>query len=421
MIDYFHDECFGGTELSNKCLLIALYVYYFHLTQSKNFTRMMKSNKWLGKLVEKKLVKIKYEIEQEFGKNEDGHGHWNEIKFMMKYFSTYFPTKFKNACTTSKRPMVRFTHMNSNLELRIFPVYVLQYVRRDKNVSIEKNFSCGNDGIFPNVNPCILILKDGHYYNVWDYCSLFNEINCPTIRGGKCNKGSSERYKKRFCLCCMVSYSLEILHVCQGRCERCLGRVEDHLVNGENDETFCHKCERCFMNEFCFESHLIDKLNGEYSSYCKFLTTLKNCESCLLEFGSYSCRKHFGKQIQRRRMKKDDEDVLIGSTYSSSNNSEPQYVKCGFCSDFYLKGSSLHSCYLKKGDSIFGNASRRSSTIKSYNVFYYDTESRLENYYNCKIEHPDQFDGDDGRLIRERKQLRKAFFASDENGMNEYN
>ena len=181
MIDYFHDECFGGTELSNECLLITPYVYYFCLSQSKNFTRMMKSNKWIGKLVEKKLVEIKYEIEREFGKNEDGNGHCNEIKFMMKCFSTYFPTKFKNACTMSNRPMVRFTHMNSNLELRIFPVYVLQYVRHDKNVSIEKICSCGDDGIFPNVNPCILILKDGHYYNVWDYCSLFNEIDCPMI------------------------------------------------------------------------------------------------------------------------------------------------------------------------------------------------------------------------------------------------
>ena len=77
----------------------------------------------------------------------------------------------------------------------------------------------------------------------------------------------------------------------------------------------------------------------------------------------------------------DDEDVLIGSTYSSSDNSQTQYVKCGFCTDFYLKGSSLHSCYLKKSNSIFGNASRRSSsTIKSYDAFYYDIESRLENY-----------------------------------------
>ena len=149
------------------------------------------------------------------------------------------------------------------------------------------------------------------------------------------------------------------------------------------------------------------------------MKTLKNCESCLLEFGLYSRCKHFGKKIRRRRMK-DDENVLIGSSYSSSsNNSQSQYVKCGFCSDFYLKRSSSHSCYLKKSDSIFGNARRHSSTIKSYHVFYYDIESRLENNCECKIERPDQFD-DNGRLIRERKQLRKAFFASDENGVNEY-
>ena len=102
------------------------------------------------------------------------------------------------------------------------------------------------------------------------------------------------------------------------------------------------------VNEFCFESHLINKLNGEHSSYCKFLKTLKNCESCLLEFGLYSQCKHFGKKIRRRRMK-DGEDVLIGSGYSSSsNNLQSQYTNCGFCSDFYLKGSSSHSCYLKK-------------------------------------------------------------------------
>ena len=140
------------------------------------------------------------------------------------------------------------------------------------------------------MNPCVLILKDGHYYNVWDYNSLFNEIDCPIIRAGrKRNKGSSERYKKRFCLRCIVSYSLEILHVCQGRCEKCLGKIEDHLTtNIESDEILCDKCERFFTNEFCFESHLIDKLNGEYSSYCKYLKTLKNCECCLLEFGLYS-------------------------------------------------------------------------------------------------------------------------------------
>ena len=87
------------------------------------------------------------------------------------------------------------------------------------------------------MNPCVLILKDGHYYNVWDYNSLFNDIDCPIICGSrKRNKGSSERYKKRFCLCCMVSYFLEILHICQGRSEKCLGKIEDHLTtNIESD------------------------------------------------------------------------------------------------------------------------------------------------------------------------------------------
>ena len=57
--------------------------------------------------------------------------------------------------------------MNSNLNLEMFPVYVLQY--DDKSISMGKVFSCGNDRIFTNVNPCVLILKDGHYDNVWDY------------------------------------------------------------------------------------------------------------------------------------------------------------------------------------------------------------------------------------------------------------
>ena len=37
IIDYFNEECFGGTVLSNECLLVVMYVHYFHLTQSNNF------------------------------------------------------------------------------------------------------------------------------------------------------------------------------------------------------------------------------------------------------------------------------------------------------------------------------------------------------------------------------------------------
>ena len=169
----------------------------------------MKSNKWLGKVVEKKLLKIKCEAEDKFGKSEYGRGHWNETEFMMKHSPIYFPSKFKNV-TSSKRPMITLTHVNSNLNLEMFPVYVLQYVRHDD----DKSVLIKTDGIFTNVNPCVLILKDGHYYNVWDYNSLFNEISWNIIHGGrKRNKGSSERYEKRFCLRWTVSYSLEILHV----------------------------------------------------------------------------------------------------------------------------------------------------------------------------------------------------------------
>ena len=36
-VDYFHDECFMNTKLSEECLLVAMYVYYFKLAQSNNF------------------------------------------------------------------------------------------------------------------------------------------------------------------------------------------------------------------------------------------------------------------------------------------------------------------------------------------------------------------------------------------------
>ena len=53
IIDYFNEECFGGKVLSNECLLVAMYVHYFHLTQSNNFKRTMKDKRRIGKLVEK--------------------------------------------------------------------------------------------------------------------------------------------------------------------------------------------------------------------------------------------------------------------------------------------------------------------------------------------------------------------------------
>ena len=45
-------------------------------------------------------------------------------------------------------------------------------------------------------------------------------------------------------------------------------------------------------------------------------------------------------------------------------------MKCGFCSDFYLRGcANSHSCFLELKDSLFGDASKRLSTIRAHNAF----------------------------------------------------
>ena len=62
------------------------------------------------------------------------------------------------------------------------------------------------------------------------------------------------------------------------------------------------------------------------------------------------------------------------------------YVKCGYCSEYYLKGCQGHSCFLAPIDSIFGNEARCSSTICTHNVFYYDIESHLEDKFECRFQ-----------------------------------
>ena len=158
-----------------------------------------------------------------------------------------------------KQPILNMICSNSNHDLATFPVYILRYKSQDNTAGMEKVYSCGDNGIFSNINPCILLLKDEHFLNVWDYASLFNEIDCPTINQKKRNKGSGERYKKRFFLRCMVSFSNQSLHICQGFCDKCLERVGDHLCcEFYERELHCLICERYFTNEFCFESHKME-------------------------------------------------------------------------------------------------------------------------------------------------------------------
>ena len=70
----------------------------------------------------------------------------------------------------------------------------------------------------------------------------------------------------------------------------------------------------------------------------------------------------------------------------SSSSGPSKYVKCGYCSDFYLRGvSNAHNCFLQRSDSILAMKTR-SNTIHSQNVFYYDIESRLEERLECRFQ-----------------------------------
>ena len=47
----------------------------------------------------------------------------------------------------------------------------------------------------------------------------------------------------------MVSFSNERLHICQGVCEKCLEKIENHLGSNFSDSDIkCEECERFPMN-----------------------------------------------------------------------------------------------------------------------------------------------------------------------------
>ena len=194
VVDYFDEETFSDTLLQDEYLLISMYVHYLHLTLSNNFKRRMKEKKWIGKVVEKKLIRLKEELSKKFGKNVKGREHWNEIEFIRRMLVQHFPTNF-NVTIGLSQPMVNLTRSNCILELSTYPTYIMRYVNKGTKSYIEKVFSCGDD---ESIFSCVLLLKNDHYLNVWDYLSLFNEIDCPDISKKKRNKGSGERNKKLF-------------------------------------------------------------------------------------------------------------------------------------------------------------------------------------------------------------------------------
>ena len=121
-------------------------------------------------------------------------------------------------------------------------------------------------------------------------------------------KGSLPCYKKRFCLHCMVSFCNEELHVCEGRCRKCLQHHVDHdcnLLNGDDgsemDMAWCAECEHEFRDEFCYVAHSHAKFNGRFTSYCELLKVLYQCDKCISEFELIRhCRhKRGGKRYRR--------------------------------------------------------------------------------------------------------------------------
>ena len=349
--DYFNDDCFLGTPLEHECLLVAMYVYYLRTTQRNSFNRAMNRKPWLNDIVKNKLMTIQDELVGKFGPSVDNgeRGHWNEVNFIREHLVKYFPTKRTAAIRINcKRSVLKF--MKENLcptggdycdSIRNFPIYILQFSQFDsnkKNVSIQKILSHNDDGVFPHDDPCVLMLRDGHNFNVWQYEKLSMDVDGACASARKRSKGSVERYKKRFCLRCMVSYSSQSLHVCQHRCKRCLATADEHVMNVgygcATIEKVCEKRKYTFTNDFCYETHRLRKLSGKPEIYCDFLAQCKNCDGCIEDFELTSQCRHYDKINNRGRRKKYDDDILVGTTFSTAAPSRDTFIKCGFCRDY---------------------------------------------------------------------------------------
>ena len=231
--DYYELGKVQNTVLRGECLLISLYVHHLFITQPKNFRRIMKKSNWLTDTMIEKLQTISRDAGSRFGDNLKGRGHWEDIEFIRRSFSPHGGGHSSiNVNKPTFKSVLNLKRRNCNEEPATFPTFVLKYDGHNKSKGshhIIKLFSCGDVGIFSNDKPCVLLLRNGHFYNV----SLFLSMDNPKI-GGKRKSGgaSSQRYKKLFCLRCTVSYSNDHLHVCEGHCFRCLSTTDEHLNDG---------------------------------------------------------------------------------------------------------------------------------------------------------------------------------------------
>ena len=241
VLNKLNDYLVNSGSLSGECLLVALYVGYLKLMQPNNFNRIMSKGKgWMSDRVARHLEGIAKVL----GEAKD-RGHWEEVVRMQGLLVDAFNLTPFYAMSPSHDFLCAY-RQNCEKELRTYPVYILMHeLGRGKRSRFRKLYGVNDNGIFPNLSPLVLMLKNGHYYNVWDYQELF--IDCDNRGIRKNVKGSPLRYKKRFCLRCMVSFSNEELHVCEGRCRKCLEHYSDHdgttiIEDGREAAWWCGEC-----------------------------------------------------------------------------------------------------------------------------------------------------------------------------------
>ena len=101
-----------------------------------------------------------------------------------------------------------------------------------------------------------------------------------------------------------------------------------------------------FLRSFVM-SHKTKKLSGEFGGYCALLCTLRNCDECRWDFSLTLKCKHFGKKGKVTR------NVYYSNKAANVSSGPSKYVKCGYCSDYYMRGfSGGNACYLKQSDSF---------------------------------------------------------------------
>ena len=125
--------------------------------------------------------------------------------------------------------------------------------------------------------------------------------------------------------------------------------MDEHLNDDNSDEgdkITCGDCGRAFLQQFCHRVHKQRELKGLHTNYCDFLASLLNCDKCSNNFSLCIKYSHFGNK--QRRFK--DKQVFFSNNVSSSSGPS-KYIKCGYCSDFYLWGvSNSHNCFLQRSD-----------------------------------------------------------------------